>query len=84
MRVILLDQKYDEEKNIDNDNRDNINNLVDEVHKLSGVMSDILDELQIITRKNRRYSENSSRTVKWISIVLVFYAILLILKTVFY
>ena len=84
MRVILLDQKYDEEKNIDNDNRDNINNLVDEVHKLSGVMSDILDELQIITRKNRRYSENSSRTVKWISIVLVFYAILLILKTIFY
>ena len=84
MRVILLDQKYDEEKNIDNDNRDNINNLVDEVHKLSGVMSDILDELQVITRKNRRYSENSSRTVKWISIVLVFYAILLILKTVFY
>lgn len=82
--MILLNQKYDEEKNIDNDNRDNINKLVDEVHKLSGVMSDILDELQVITRKNRRYSENSSRTVKWISIVLVFYAILLILKTLFY
>lgn len=82
--MILLNQKYDEEKNIDNDNRDDINHLVDEVHKLSGVMSDILDELQVITRKNRRYSESSSRTVKWISIVLVFYAILLILKTVFY
>lgn len=82
--MILLNQKYDEEKNIDNDNRDDINNLIDEVHKLSGVMSDILDELQVITRKNRRYSENSSRTVKWISIVLVFYAILLILKTLFY
>ena len=79
-----MNQKYDEEKNIDNDNRDDINHLVDEVHKLSGVMSDILDELQVITRKNRRYSESSSRTVKWISIVLVFYAILLILKTVFY
>ena len=80
-----MDQKYDEEKKIDVDsNREEINNLLDEIHKLSSVTSDILDELQIITRKNRRYSENSSRTVKWISIVLIFYAILLILKTIFY
>lgn len=78
-----MDRKYDDEKLVDS-NVDDINNLIDEVHKLSDVTNDILNELQVITRKNRRYRESNGRVIKWISIVLVVYAVLLIIKTLLY